>query len=182
MKPPKHSKAAIKAYPAPVRSAILHGSDYAMACLDVHDARIRFDAGKKTKEQVINRIVAGLAEGETLRAMCRENGMPNYSTVYDWIKADAEISQRIACAREAGYDCISEQILEIIDDSSFDTIANDEGVERTNSEVVARSKLRAEMRLKLLAKWSPKKYGDKLAIGGDADAPPIQQSLTISFK
>ena len=31
-------------------------------------------------------------------------------------------------------------------------------------EVTSRSKLRVETRLKLLAKWNPKKYGEKVAL------------------
>lgn len=130
--------------------------------------------GKYDKEAIINKIVAGLSDGRTLREMCREEGMPSFVAVYDWIKADEDVALRIACAREAGYDCIADQIIEIVDDASNDTVMNEDGTERTNGEVVARSRLRAEMRLKLLSKWSPKKYGDKLAVGGADDLPAIK--------
>jgi hypothetical protein len=42
---------------------------------------------------------------------------------------------------------------------------------RLNAEHVQRSKLRIETRLKLLAKWNPKKYGERVAVAGDADSP-----------
>jgi hypothetical protein len=42
---------------------------------------------------------------------------------------------------------------------------------RLNAEHVQRSKLRIETRLKLLAKWSPKKYGERVQVAGDADNP-----------
>jgi hypothetical protein len=32
-------------------------------------------------------------------------------------------------------------------------------------------KMQIETRLKLLACWNPKKYGNKVALGGDADNP-----------
>jgi len=173
-KPPKHSKAAIKAHPAPVRIDG-EGYTYAMECLACHDARIAFDKPKPKYDRVaiINKIADGLAIGTTLRSMCREEGMPGYQTIYNWINDDPEISGRIARAREAGYDAIADQIIEIIDESHNDTIVNEDGTERTNTEVVARSRLRAEIRLKLLAKWSPKKYGDKvdLNVGGQTDNP-----------
>ena len=35
-------------------------------------------------------------------------------------------------------------------------------------------KLQVETRLKLLAKWDPKRYGEKLALGGADDLPPIK--------
>jgi len=108
------------------------------------------------------------------------DGMPSYHTVYNWINDSPDMISHIAQAREAGYDCIADQIIEIIDDSSKDVIVAEDGSERANSEVVARSRLRAEMRLKLLAKWSPKRYGDKLALGGADDLPPIRQDVSIS--
>lgn len=42
-----------------------------------------------------------------------------------------------------------------------------------NTEHVQRSKLRIETRLKLLAKWNPKKWGEKVDLnhGGQADNP-----------
>lgn len=132
------------------------------------------------REAIITYIATGLSEGQTLRAMCREDGMPGYVTIYSWIKENSGFAERIACAREAGYDCIADQIIEIIDETSNDYVEDKEGNERPNNEIVARSKLRAEMRLKLLAKWSPKKYGDKtdIALTG-ADGGPIKvESLT----
>jgi hypothetical protein len=32
-------------------------------------------------------------------------------------------------------------------------------------------KARAEITLKLLAKWNPKRYGDRIAVAGDAESP-----------
>jgi hypothetical protein len=41
-----------------------------------------------------------------------------------------------------------------------------------------RSKLRIETRLKLLAKWNPKKWGDKLELAGDQQNPLMIQQIT----
>jgi hypothetical protein len=41
-------------------------------------------------------------------------------------------------------------------------------------------KLRIETRLKLLAKWNPKKYGDKVQVGGDAENPlKVEADISI---
>jgi hypothetical protein len=41
-------------------------------------------------------------------------------------------------------------------------------------------KLQIETRLKLLAKWNPKKYGDRVQLAGDADSPlKVEADLTI---
>jgi hypothetical protein len=47
---------------------------------------------------------------------------------------------------------------------------------------VAHAKLRAEHRLKLLAKWNPKKYGDKIqAEHTGANGGAIQVASTVTF-
>jgi len=44
---------------------------------------------------------------------------------------------------------------------------------------VARDRLRVDTRKWLLSKALPKIYGDKLALGGDQDAPPIAMLTRI---
>lgn len=105
-------------------------------------------ATKRTPE-VIERLLGGIADGKTLRALCREDGMPNWRTVYDWIEADAELAAQVARARELGFDAIAEDVFDIADGT------------RASSEHVQLSKMRIDTRLKLLACWSPKKYGNK---------------------
>lgn len=107
-------------------------------------------------------ICARIAEGEPLRQICREEDMPAWRTVYDWMEAQPDFAARFARARELGFDAIAEECLEIADEGAFDAIEGEDGALRSNSEVIQRSKLRVETRLKLLAKWSPKRYGDKL--------------------
>jgi hypothetical protein len=97
-----------------------------------------------------------------MSAICREADMPSRTTVFEWM-SNQSFSERIARARELGADAIAEEALSIADDGSFDTVETDRGP-KMDSEWVARSKLRVETRLKLLAKWSPKKYGEKLDI------------------
>ena len=57
-----------------------------------------------------------------------------------------------------------------------------EGGDRANTEWISRSKLRVETRLKLLAKWDPKRYGDKITqehVG--ADGGGIDMNVTLNF-
>jgi hypothetical protein len=111
-----------------------------------------------------------LANGVPLREICRQEGMPPWQTVYSWMERDASLVEAIARARELGYDAIAEDCLRIADDTSNDYMETEHGP-RLNAEHVQRSKLRIETRLKLLAKWSPKKYGERVQVAGDADNP-----------
>ncbi|WP_300573550.1 hypothetical protein [Phenylobacterium sp.] len=126
-------------------------------------------------DDIAAEICERLTKGEPLAAICRDDHMPAYRTVYDWQKANETFSANIACAREAGFDAIAVECLNIADDtSSDDKWGGESGDVRTaNSEWISRSKLRVETRLKLLAKWDPKRYGDKVALtgGDDGDKP-----------
>ena len=135
-------------------------------------------ASKYTIE-IAREICRQLAEGVPLREICRQDGMPEWRTIYDWMVKDdaavaagggAGLSASIARAREIGYDAIAEDCLRIADDAANDWMETEHGP-RLNAEHVQRSKLRIETRLKLLAKWNPKKYGERVQVAGDADAP-----------
>lgn len=122
--------------------------------------------------EIADEIVERLSEGEPLRQICRDDRMPSWQTVYRWKADDEAFSRRIAGAREAGFDAIAEECLEIADDTDNDTLLTEHG-ERPNTEWISRSKLRIETRMKLLAKWDPKRYGDKIDLnhGGQGDNP-----------
>lgn len=90
--------------------------------------------------------------------------MPDPDTIRSWMGADTEVSRLIARAREDGFDVIAAECLTIADDGSNDVVTDKDGNEHVNTEVIQRSKLRVETRLKLLAKWDPKRYGDTAPI------------------
>lgn len=85
-----------------------------------------------------------------------------------------EFSEQYARAREAQADKLAEEALQIADDGRSDTYVDAEGNERTDTEVIQRSKLRVDTRKWLASKMAPKKYGDKVAIGGAEDLGPVQ--------
>jgi hypothetical protein len=118
----------------------------------------RFKNPKSFKDEICDRI----SRGETLRSICRIEGFPAWQTVYDWIRDDEEFAKRIASARETGYDAIAEETVDILD-TPPERILTEQG-DRVDPGYVQWQKNRAEQRLKLLAKWSPKKYGDKIGV------------------
>lgn len=128
-------------------------------------------------QKIFEVICTRLADGEPLRAICRDPGMPSYRTVYKWKEEDADLNARIARAREAGFDALAEQCLAIADDETHDWQLSKKGVV-TNEVAIGRARLQVETRLKLLAKWSPKKYGDKVALTGDGGGPIQAETVT----
>lgn len=88
--------------------------------------------------------------------------MPAANTVRDWCDSNKDLAIAYARAREEGFDAIALDALYIADDNGQDTRYGKDGQEMPDSEWISRSKLRVETRLKLLAKWDPRRYGDKL--------------------
>lgn len=125
---------------------------------------------------IVDTILSRIAEGETLAQICREDGMPARRTFYDWLDDDAELSARFARAREAGFDAIADEALEIADDGRRDYSEDKDGRLVVDHDHISRSRLRVEARMKLLAKWAPKRYGDKLELAGDPERP-LQHSV-----
>lgn len=60
--------------------------------------------------------------------------------------------------------------LNIADDNGSDIRYSSEGFPSTDHDVIQRAKLRIDTRLKLLAKWNPKKWGEKVDVtsGGES--------------
>jgi hypothetical protein len=122
----------------------------------------------KDRQPLVDEICKRLSEGEPLAQICRDMHMPGVTTVWEWAKADKSISESIAYARELGFDVIAQDCLDIADDGTNDyaerTGKDGKDYIAFDAEHVQRSKLRVETRLKLLAKWDPKRSGDKQQI------------------
>lgn len=117
-----------------------------------------------TRQEICRR----LADGESLRKICSDEGMPSKWTVLEWLAKDEEFAAQYARARELQAELYLDEIIAISDDSVLDTEIDPEtGAERTNHEVVARAKLRVDTRKWAMSKMAPKKYGDRTAIDVD---------------
>ena len=117
---------------------------------------------------VVNEIIEWIAHGNTLRSYCRQKNKHNWRTIYNWLeKDDGDFIARFAHARDMGADAIAEECLEIID--APPPLCGSEGNTRLDPAAVQMQKNRVEARLKLLAKWNPKKYGDKLGVEAEGN-------------
>jgi hypothetical protein len=130
-------------------------------------------------EAVGAEIVRRLSEGETLASICRDDKMPEVRTVSDWKRDHEGFSASFAHARDVGFDKIAADCLDIADDGSNDYVTktrpDGSEYEAVDAEHIQRSKLRIETRLKLLAKWDPKRYGERLELAGK-----VQSEHTMS--
>lgn len=132
-------------------------------------------------QEVADAICDRIANGVPLREICRDDNMPAWRTVYDWQEANPDFAARIAHARELGEDAIAQECMIIADTPQIGTrsVSKATGVEITEADMIEHRRLQIDTRLKLLAKWNPRKWGDKMAIGGAPDLPPV--STTSAF-
>ena len=111
-----------------------------------------------------------LSNGETLEDICRSAHMPATRTVYLWTETHESFAADFARARTRGFDAIAAEALRIantpVEGVEYVTKA-DGGVEERRGDMLGHRKLQIETRLKLLAKWDPKRYGEKLALEVD---------------
>ena len=111
---------------------------------------------------ILAEVCERLSQGEPLAQICRDLHMPDRATVWRWAEADESVMQRIAQARVKGFDAIAEQCLVIADTpmEGVEVTTDADGVTEKRGDMLGHRKLQIETRLKLLAKWDPKRFGD----------------------
>lgn len=102
-------------------------------------------------EQEIADICSQLAEGKSLRRICRELGKPE-STVRYWLNKNEEAFAHSARARELGCDALADECLDIADDPLIPTDVK---------------RVRIDTRIRLIGKWS-QRYSDKLTVKSES--------------
>ena len=126
------------------------------------------------RKGILAALEAWLSEGKTLREFCRQDGNPSWQSVYAWLDEDKEFADRIARARLLGEEAIAQECLAIADTPQIgeETKRDEEGyTEYKRGDMLGHRKLQIDTRLKLLAKWNPKKWGERTLHGSDPDNP-----------
>lgn len=93
-------------------------------------------------------ICRRVADGRSLRSVCRDEDMPNADTVNEWRINRAEFSEQYARARERRAEVLADEIVEIAD----------------TAEDAQLARLRVDARKWAASKLDPKRYGDRLDI------------------
>jgi hypothetical protein len=139
-------------------------------------------------KDIARQMCEQLSEGIPLREICRQDGYPAWRTVYDWMVKDADLAAAIARARDIGYDAMAEDCLIIADTpmlgEEVSESEDEEGVRRITIkkvDMLGHRKLQIETRLKLLAKFNPKRYGDKIVHSGDEVNPVVIENNHTVF-
>src|SRR4051812_43397800 len=99
-------------------------------------------------------ICRRIAEGESLRSICRDTGMPSEGTVRGWAREDRDgFGSRYRLARELQLDHWADVIIDIADEGDRDPRDR---------------QVRIEARKWIMSKLAPRRYGDRLLVVGEA--------------
>jgi hypothetical protein len=93
--------------------------------------------------EVAEAICTELAEGRSLRSVCKSERMPCRATVFGWLKLHSEFLDQYGMAKAFGVDVLAGDILDIADGNGH----------------VARDRLRINARKWYASKIVPRKYG-----------------------
>lgn len=130
------------------------------------------------KENIFSDVLTRIEKGDALRTILRDKDKPSTQTFYIWLEEDESKSKRYARACEVRAENIFEDILNIADNNTSDIITKD-GEERTNNDVIQRSRLMVDARKWYLSKLNPKKYGDKIEATLEGGDKPIQHVISL---
>jgi hypothetical protein len=127
----------------------------------------------KKNPKLTDEVLSRIAMGETLAALGRE--LDFHPTAWGhWVRADEVLALAYAQARDTGSDALAEQALALIDEEP----ARIEG--RIDTGHVQWRRAQVDTRLKLLACWSPKKYGNKQQVDvGNKDGETLKVESNV---
>jgi hypothetical protein len=128
-------------------------------------------------QDVGDAICERIADGESLRAICAGEDMPNRATVFRWLAAFRDFSDQYARARESQADTLFDEILSIADTPVIGEkrkVKDDGGVEISTGDMIEHRRLQVDARKWMAGKLRPKKYGEKLELehGGQVALTP----------
>ena len=128
-------------------------------------------------------IIYRLACGEGLMGICRDEGYPNFQSVYVHIERCDVFRNRYSTARRVQVEIWADKIVEIAQDRSKD-IQTVEKYDKNTGELIAkeqrsdntavnRDRLQVETLLKLMERLMPEKYGQRIEHGGTIQVTPV---------
>ena len=116
-------------------------------------------------------ICIRIAEGESLRQILRDEGMPAQSTVYEWLLRHPQFAENYTRAREEQADTLADEIISIADEQPEIIAVVDKKTgalieHKLDGAFIQWQKNRIEARKWTAMKLKPKKYGDRVAVEG----------------
>lgn len=130
-------------------------------------------------DEVKRIILDRIAEGESVASICADPEMPGRATIFRHAAEDDDFRDGYRRARKFHAAVLVDEIISIVDDGTNDWMEKEHRDGSTsrhvNPEALARSRLRAETRLRLAAIYDPDSFSEKKGVdvnlGVQADNP-----------
>jgi len=114
------------------------------------------------------KFCAVIADGKTIRAACKLDGMPSKATIFRWLREHAEFAASYELATDERADTLIDEIVDIADNC------------RVDADSIRKAKLRIHARVEQAQRMKPRKYGNKMQLTGDGGGPVQHQVSKLS--
>lgn len=101
------------------------------------------------------KFCAAVADGKSIRSVCKQAGMPSKATVFRWLREQPEFAKMYEIATDERADTIIDEIVEIADNCKAD------------ADSIRKAKLRIHARVEQAQRMKPRKYGNQLQLTGE---------------
>lgn len=106
-------------------------------------------------QEIFDEICVRIAEGESLRKICKDEKMPSLVSVWKWLNSSEELVKQYTRAREEQAETFVDEIQEI---SDAKIPLGPDG--KIDNGAVNQARLRVDSRKWIASKLKPKKFGD----------------------
>lgn len=132
-------------------------------------AKRRVGRPSKYTQALSDKLCSELAQGKSLRTICKSTVFPSTVTVFKWMRTNEEFLNQYTRAKEESADSLTDEMLDIADNATNDYMeelgkdGQSKGYQ-LNGDHVRRSTLRIETRKWLASKLKPKRYGNNVSV------------------
>ena len=127
-------------------------------------------------EEIGETICDRIVDGESLRTICADAGMPHEATVLGWVSSHREFRDQYEIARDLAVEALLDETIEIIDDPSGYLVervqANGRVVVVWDRKQLPRCLLRCEVRMWVVDQLPPLKLEERLERIAQQDRDP----------
>lgn len=128
-------------------------------------------------DELFIQLIDKVAAGQSVSKICTGDAMPTRKSFFEWLKGNPERVQLYAYALDMRADVLAEDIIIIADERP----SADSETGKMDSAWVQWQKNRIDARKWTASKLKPKKYGERLGIGGADDLPPVQVDMSVDI-
>jgi hypothetical protein len=130
---------------------------------ELHKEQIKIKDKIDYSEELATEICERISAGELLINICKDEHMPTVRRCNVWLKNNDDFSQIYRDSINDRLSIFEEQVIQIADDAANDLrtiIKNGKEIKQIDAEVIARAKLRVDVRFRHLKAGRPNKWGD----------------------